>query len=105
MRPNVKRRKARLIHAGAGALVVALPATAVALTARPLSSPHAVANAGRSNARFVVTKPAARTAKRRGCGKLFTVAMGERAPVPKRFPPRTSPRARRSPPRWRAPRT
>jgi hypothetical protein len=79
MRPNLNGRKTRLIQAGAGALLLALPATAVALTAGPLSSPPAASNVARSNARFVLPKPAVRTAKQRGCGKLFTVAMGQRA--------------------------
>ena len=79
MRPNVNGRRPRLIYAGAGAVLLAIPATAVALTAGRRPSPPAAANVARSNARFVVTKPTARTAKQRGCAKLFTVAMGERA--------------------------
>jgi hypothetical protein len=79
MRPNVNGRRRRLIYAGAGALLLAISATAVALTAGRSPSPPAAANVARSNARFVVTKPTARTAKQRGCAKLFTVAMGERA--------------------------
>lgn len=79
MRPKVKGRRVRLSYAGAGAVMLALPATAAALTAGPLSSPLVAASGARSNARFVVITPTARTARQRGCGKLFTVAMGERA--------------------------
>ena len=45
MRPSINRRKARLIYAGAGALMLAIPATAVALAAGPPSLPSAAAGA------------------------------------------------------------
>lgn len=50
MRPNVNSRKARLAYAGAGAPLLAIPATAMALTAVPFSSPYASAKAASSSA-------------------------------------------------------
>jgi Transglycosylase-like domain len=79
MGPIVNRRKTRLIYAGAGALMLAIPTTAVALTTGPLSSPSAAPQPVRFSAPRPVTKPKVRTAAQRGCAKLFTVKMGERA--------------------------
>ncbi len=81
MRPIAGGRKTRLIYGAAGALVLAVPATAVALTAGPLSSPKGAAHAAPSSAPTAVTvrHRAVRTAAQRGCAKLFTVNMGEGA--------------------------
>jgi rare lipoprotein A len=56
MRPSVKSRKARLIYAGAGALMLIIPATAVALTAVPDRSSSAAAKAAPSSALHVVVR-------------------------------------------------
>jgi hypothetical protein len=79
-------RKTRLIYAGAGALALALPATAVALAAGPLASPDAAprtvpAQAVSAQAAHgqAAHGQAARTAAERRCAKLFTVRMGEGA--------------------------
>lgn len=81
MRPIAGGRKTRLIYAGAVAMVLALPATAVALSAAPISSQTTAATAGQPSAPGAtnVKHATARTAARRGCAKLFTVKMGERA--------------------------
>jgi Transglycosylase-like domain len=79
MRPNVNGRKVRLVYAAAGASLLAVPATAIALTAGQPPSPRAAAKAAPWIVRDAFTKPVVATAKRRGCDKLFTVVMGERA--------------------------
>ena len=79
MRLNVSARKKRAIYAGATAFTLALPATAVGLTAGPLASHAAAAKPARSSARRASGSHHARTAAQRGCRKLFTVAMGQRA--------------------------
>lgn len=73
MRPIAGGRKTRLIYAGAGALVLAVPATAVALTAGPLSSPKGAAHAAPSSAPRVVTVKhrTVRTAAQRGAGSCL----------------------------------
>ena len=79
MRLNVSARKRRAIYVSAGAFMLALPATAVGLTVGPLSS-HATADkSARTSAGRASTAHPARTAVRRGCRKLFTVRMGQRA--------------------------
>lgn len=84
MRPIANGRAKRLLYVGAGVVALAIPITAVALAAGSVSSsahsgrtvspraPRVVASAYRSH-RHV------RTAKQRGCRKLFTVKMGEGA--------------------------
>jgi hypothetical protein len=84
MRPIAHGRNKRLIYAGVGVVALAIPATAAALTARSLSSPKHAARPASSSAPHVVTvnhrsHRTVRTAARRGCGKLFTVNMGEGA--------------------------
>lgn len=91
MRPIFNGCKTRLVYAGTGAVALAIPATAAALTVGPLSTSTVGENAVRSSdvialaaARtfppgFVPRKAAARTAAQRGCAKLFTVNMGEGA--------------------------
>jgi hypothetical protein len=81
MRPMATGRKTRLIFVGASASLLAIPATAAALTVGPLSSRSGVAKAASSSARRAVTVKhrSTDTAARRGCKKLFTVKMGERA--------------------------
>ncbi|MBV9421909.1 MAG: hypothetical protein JOZ98_03285 [Solirubrobacterales bacterium] len=81
MRPITGGRRTRLIYAGAGAVVLVVPATAVAFTAGPLSAPNGAANAAPSGAPRTVTpkRRTVRTAAQRDCTKLFTVNMGEGA--------------------------
>jgi hypothetical protein len=91
MRPIFNGRKTRLVYAGTGAVALAIPATAAALTVGPLStSPDGgsparsayvgpVAAAHSSSPAVAARKPAVRTAAQRGCAKLFTVNMGEGA--------------------------
>jgi Transglycosylase-like domain len=82
MRPIDIRRKKRLIYAGAGAVALAIPATAVALTVAPNSSTTGAAQATPKSVPHVVTVKhhrKVRTATQRGCGRLFTVMMGEGA--------------------------
>jgi Transglycosylase-like domain len=91
MRPIFNGRKTRLVCAGAGAVALAIPATAAALTVGPLSPStgggnatrlsdvSAVAAAQTSPLAIAARKPAVRTAAERGCAKLFTVNMGEGA--------------------------
>jgi hypothetical protein len=81
MRLNVSARTRRAIYAGASVVTLALPATAVGIGAGPPSSHATAANPAPTSARGAVTAHPARvrTAARRGCRKLFTVAMGERA--------------------------
>lgn len=81
MRPITHGRGKRLIYAGAGAVALAIPATAAALTAGPLSSPGHVTRPVSPSASHVVTVKhrTHRTAAQRGCRKLFTVRMGEGA--------------------------
>jgi hypothetical protein len=88
MRPIFNRRRTRLVCAGGGAVALAIPATAAALTVGPLSTPNGGGNAARSGdvtavaaaqilpAAAAARKPAVRTAAQRGCAKLFTVNMG-----------------------------
>jgi Transglycosylase-like domain len=78
MRPSATGRTARLTFVGAGASLLAIPATAVALTAGPLSSPAGAAKPASSGTRRAagVKHRTARTAAHRGCNKLFTVKMG-----------------------------
>lgn len=81
MRPNRGGRVARLSFAGAGALALAIPATAAAVTPGPFGSladtVHDVAAGARRAP--TVSFPVAPTAAQRGCRKLFTVQMGEGA--------------------------
>ena len=80
MRPITIRRRRRVIFPAAGALLLAIPATAAALTAGLGSSPAGAAHAASSSAQRVTVKHrTARTAAQRGCKKLFTVKMGEGA--------------------------
>ena len=91
MRPIFNGRKTRLVYAGAGAVALAIPATAAALTVGPLSTSSGGGNATRSSDVSAVAaaqtsppalaapKPAVRTAAQRGCAQLFTVNMGEGA--------------------------
>ena len=80
MRPSTTRRNRRLIFPAAGALLLAIPATAAALTAGLGSSPAGAAHAVSSSAQRVTVKHrTARTAPPRACKKLFTVKMGEGA--------------------------
>ncbi len=80
MRPIAIGRKRRLIFPAAGALLLAIPATAVALTAGLGASPAGPARAASASAqRVTVKRRSARTAAQRGCEKLFTVKMGEGA--------------------------
>lgn len=79
MRLNVNARKRRAIYAVASAFMLALPATAVGLTAGPLPSIATVANPAPSSAPGTSMAHRVVTAARRGCRKLFTVRMGQRA--------------------------
>jgi len=93
MRPIGTGRHRRLIFAGASASLLAVPATAVALTAGPLLPTDDAAKAASSSARRAApvqrrtartartarTTRTARTAADRGCKQLFTVKMGQRA--------------------------
>ena len=91
MRPIFNGRKTRLVCAGAGAVALAIPATAAALTVGPLSTPDGSGNTVRSSDMSAVAaaqtspvevearKPAVRTAAQRGCAKLFTVDVGKGA--------------------------
>jgi Transglycosylase-like domain len=91
MRPIFNGRKTRLVYAGTGAVALAIPATAAALTVGPLSTSTGGGNAARSSDVSAVAaaqasppalparKPPARTAAQRGCAQVFTVNMGEGA--------------------------
>jgi hypothetical protein len=91
MRPNFNGRKTRLVYAGVGAIALAIPATAAALTVGPFSPSARGGNAPRSgDVKAVVAavappqarvarERAVRTAAQRDCVKLFTVSMGKRA--------------------------
>ena len=81
MRPIALRRTARLIFVGAGALLLAIPAVAVALPVGPFSSLTGSRHADWASAARTVTPQhrITRTALERGCGKLFTVNMAEGA--------------------------
>jgi hypothetical protein len=91
MRPNFNGRKTRLVYAGMGAVALAIPAAAAALTVGPLSASTGGGNTARSSdVKAVVAavapppapaahKAAVRTAAQRGCAKVFTVSTGERA--------------------------
>ena len=83
MRPIFNGRKTRLVYAGAGAVVLAIPATAAALTVGPLSNSTASGNTARSGDVRAVTPRsdalAFSPAHARHCGQLFTPRMGERA--------------------------
>ena len=80
MRPIAIGRKRRLIFPAAGASLLAIPATAAALAAGLGSSPTGAAHAVSAGAQgATVKRRATRTAAQRGCKKLFTVKMGERA--------------------------
>ena len=92
MRPVFDARKRRLIYVGAGAVALAIPATAVALTVGSLSTATVAGKAAQSSAVRPVAvkqtstprtpgaaKPTVRTAAQRGCRQLFTVNMGEGA--------------------------
>lgn len=78
MRPIRVGRKTRPVYLGAGALMLAVPATALA--DRPFSFATARArSADAPAARPASAKRPARPAAERGCAKLFTVNMGEGA--------------------------
>ena len=80
MRPIAVGRKRRLIFPAAGALLLAIPATAAALTAGLGSSPAGAARTASASAqRTAVKRRTARTAAQRGCKRRFTVKMGEGA--------------------------
>ena len=88
MRPITHGRRKRLVYAGVGAVALAIPATAAALTVGSHSSPRHVSRPASPATPHVVTvkhrshrtaRRTARTAAQRGCGKLFTVDMGEGA--------------------------
>jgi hypothetical protein len=81
MRPIALRRTARLILLGAGALLLAIPAAAVALPVGPFSSLTGSRHADWASAARTVTRQhrITRTALERGCGKLFTANMAEGA--------------------------
>lgn len=80
MRPIAMGRERRLILPAAGALALAIPATAAALSAGLGSHPAAAAQpAPAGTERVTVTHRTALTAAQRGCKKLFTVKMGEGA--------------------------
>jgi hypothetical protein len=84
MGPIVHGRKQRLIYVGVGVVALGIPATAAALTVGSFSSPERAVRPVSSRAPHVVmvkrqSHRTARTAEQRGCGKLFTVSMGEGA--------------------------
>jgi len=77
-------RKKRRIYAAVAVAALAIPTTAMALTAGSDSSPTHTARIASVRAPHAVPvkhRPhrTVRTAAQRGCGKLFTVRMGERA--------------------------
>jgi Transglycosylase-like domain len=81
MRPIAGGRAARPSLAGAGALLLAMPAAAAAFTAGPLSSSRGTAHAASASPRRAdgAKHVTSGTAAQRGCSKLFTVRMGQRA--------------------------
>ncbi len=81
MRPIVLGRTARRIVLGAGASLLAIPATAVALPVGPFSSLARATHADWPSAARTATprRRSTQTARQRGCGKLFTVNMAEGA--------------------------
>ncbi|MBV9940526.1 MAG: transglycosylase family protein [Solirubrobacterales bacterium] len=79
MRPISIGRKRRLSLPAAGALLLALPASAAALTAGLGSFPGGAKAASASAHGVTVKRGTARTAAQRGCKKLLTVKMGEGA--------------------------
>jgi len=81
MRPIRGGRVARLSFAGAGALALAMPATAAAVTPGPFGSLADTVHDVAASARRAPTVgfPVAHTAAQRGCRKLFSVKMGEGA--------------------------
>ncbi len=81
MRPIAHRRTARLIFVGGCALLLAIPAAAVALPVGPFSSLTGSRHADWASAARTVTPQhrITRTTLERGCGKLFTVNMAEGA--------------------------
>jgi hypothetical protein len=74
MRLNVSARKRRAIYAGASAFTLALSATAVGLTAGPLSSPATAAKPAPSSARRASAPHPVRTAAR--CVVASTLSNG-----------------------------
>jgi hypothetical protein len=80
MRPMTIARRRRLMFPAAGVLLLAIPATAAALTAGLGSPPADAVQAASSSAQRVTVKHrTARTAAQRRCEKLFTVKMGQGA--------------------------
>jgi hypothetical protein len=81
MRTIALGRTARRIFVGAGALSLAIPATALAIPVAPFSSLTGGTHTDWVKAARAVTpqRRLTRTAVERGCGKLFTVKMGEGA--------------------------
>ena len=81
MRPIVLGRTARRIVLGAGASLLAIPATAAALPVGPFSSLARATHADWPSAARTATprRRSTQTARQRGCGKLFTVNMAEGA--------------------------
>jgi Transglycosylase-like domain len=81
MRPIALGRAARLIFVGAGAVLLAIPAAALALPVGPFSSLTGARHADWVRATHALTpqRRSAPTAVARGCGKLFTVKMAEGA--------------------------
>jgi Transglycosylase-like domain len=81
MRTIAVGRTARRILVGASAFSLAIPATAAALPVEPFSSLTGVTHTDWVKATRAVTSQRrfTRTARERGCKKLFTVKMGEGA--------------------------